>query len=214
MSKYFVKKGIKTKMNPNKSSLETDNLYWETQYKDNTTAWDIGCISPPIQSYIDTIANKKARILIPGCGNSYEAEYLLQQGFTNCTLIDIAPTLVARLHDKFKNNANITLILGDFFEHQGEYDYIIEQTFFCALPQSMRPKYANKMETLLAPKGKLIGLLFDRNFDQSPPYDGNKQEYTLLFQEKFTVLMMEEATNSILPRLKSELFIELQKKIK
>jgi hypothetical protein len=38
--------------------------------------------------------NKDIAILIPGCGNTYEAAYLLEQGFTNVTVIDIAPTLV------------------------------------------------------------------------------------------------------------------------
>lgn len=98
-------------------------------------------MSPPIKNYIDTIENKEAKILIPGCGNTYEAEYLLQQGFTNITVIDIAPTLVENLKEKFAGNKNIKVILGDFFEHKGNYDYIIEQTFFCALPPTMRQKY-------------------------------------------------------------------------
>ena len=50
---------------------------------------------------IDTIYNKEAKILIPGCGNTYEAEYLLEQGFTNITVIDIAPTLVENLKKKY-----------------------------------------------------------------------------------------------------------------
>ena len=89
--------------------------YWDTQYKTNTTGWDLGKVSPPIKEYIDTIKNKNISILIPGCGNSHEAEYLLSKGFTNITLIDIAPTLVLNLQGKFKNYPNIKIILGDFF---------------------------------------------------------------------------------------------------
>jgi hypothetical protein len=37
--------------------------------------------------------NKDIAILIPGCGNTYEA-LIFRQGFTNVTVIDIAPTLV------------------------------------------------------------------------------------------------------------------------
>jgi hypothetical protein len=48
-------------------------------------------VSPPIKAYIDTLKNKDIAILIPGCGNTYEAAYLLlEQGFTNVTVIDIA----------------------------------------------------------------------------------------------------------------------------
>ena len=57
------------------------------------------------------------RIFIPGSGNNYEAEYFVKKGFSNITVIDIAPTLVAVLQEKFKNKPEIQLILGDFFEH-------------------------------------------------------------------------------------------------
>ena len=107
-----------------------DQEYWETQYKTKATGWDLGKVSPPIKEHFEIIENKDSRILIPGCGNSYEAEYLINKGFTDITLIDISPTLIDDLQEKFQNNSNLKIILGDFFEHQGEYDLIIEQTFF------------------------------------------------------------------------------------
>jgi SAM-dependent methyltransferase len=203
-------------MNDNESSAADyvnplDQDYWDNQYQANTTGWDLGEVSPPIKSYIDTLENKNIRILIPGCGNTYEAEYLLQKGFTNITVIDIAPTLVENLKIKFKDNSNINIILGDFFEHEGEYDLIIEQTFFCALPPEMRQKYADKMFQLLVKKGILAGLLFNRTFDSSPPFGGSLEEYKLLFNDGFTVLKMEACQNSATPRAGSELFIKLQK---
>jgi copper chaperone CopZ len=171
----------------------------------------LGTVSPPIQKFVDSIQDKNSAILIPGGGNSYEAEYLLQQGFTNITVIDIAPTLIAVLKQKFVNHPNINIILGDFFEHKGEYDWIIEQTFFCALPPTMRPKYVWKMHQLLAPKGKITGLLFNRDFEEGPPFGGDKVEYTNLFSGAFTIQKMEVCTNSVAPRANSELFIELEK---
>jgi len=188
-----------------------DQAYWDAQYKAKATGWDLGIVSPPIQEFIDTIQDKNSAILIPGGGNSYEAEYLLQQGFTNITVIDIAPTLVEVLQQKFVNHPAVKIILGDFFEHQGQYDWIIEQTFFCALPPTMRPKYVWKMHQLLAPKGKIVGLLFNREFEEGPPFGGNKAEYTNLFKGAFTIQKMEVCTNSVAPRANSELFIELEK---
>ena len=188
-----------------------DAAYWEAQYKAKTTGWDLGKVSPPIQTYVDTISNKNSSILIPGCGNSYEAEYLLEHGFTNITVIDIAPTPVAVLKEKFKNNPNIQIVLGDFFEHQGKYDLIIEQTFFCALPPTMRQKYVWKMHQLLADEGKLAGLLFNRTFEVSPPFGGSKEEYEMLFAIAFDFLKMDLCPNSIAPRANSELFFELKK---
>ncbi len=64
--------------------------YWEQKYINNQTGWDIGHISTPIKNYIDQLQNKELRILIPGAGNSYEAEYLWNQGFKNLFILDIA----------------------------------------------------------------------------------------------------------------------------
>jgi SAM-dependent methyltransferase len=188
-----------------------DATYWEAQYKAKTTAWDLGQVAPPIQTYVDTLPNKNSRILIPGCGNSYEAEYLLKQGFTNINVIDIAPTLVQALKQKFENNSNIKIILGDFFTHSGKYDLIIEQTFFCALPPVLRQKYVWKMHQLLADNGILAGLLFNRTFEVNPPFGGSKEEYSALFKDAFDFLKMDMSQNSIPPRANSELFIELKK---
>lgn len=189
-----------------------DQHYWEAQYKTNATGWDLGKVSPPIKEYIDTLDDKNIRILIPGCGNTYEAEYLLQRGFTNITVIDIAPTLVEKLREKFKNNPNVKIVLGDFFAHQGNYDLIIEQTFFCALPPEMRQEYVLKMHQLLSEKGKLVGLLFNKTFEGGPPFGGNHCEYVQLFDQHFEFLQMDLCQNSIKPRANSELFIEFQKK--
>jgi SAM-dependent methyltransferase len=188
-----------------------DQNYWDNQYQTNSTSWDLGEVSPPLKSYIDTLEDKNSRILIPGCGNTYEAEYLLEMGFTNVTVIDIAPTLVENLKKKFKDNHNINVIFGDFFEHKGIYDIIIEQTFFCALPPTMRQKYVWKMHQLLAKEGKIIGLLFNRSFETGPPFGGSQDEYNLLFKQAFHSLKIEICQNSATPRAGSELFIELQK---
>lgn len=201
-----------TKWNTMGNEKLLDQEYWDKQYTSNATGWDLGQVSPPIKAYIDTLEKKNIRILIPGCGNTYEAEYLLQQGFTNITVIDIAPTLVVNLRNKFKNNPNIKIVLGDFFEHQGQYDLIIEQTFFCALPPEMRKQYVLKMYQLLSDNGKLVGLLFNKTFEGGPPFGGSQAEYEQLFTTHFKFLQMDLCQNSIKPRANSELFIELQKK--
>ncbi len=191
--------------------LPLDKTYWDNQYQAKKIGWDLGEVSPPLKDYINTIQNKEAKILIPGCGNTYEAEFLLEQGFTNVTVIDIAPTLVENLKKKFAENNTIKVVLGDFFEHQGNYDYIIEQTFFCALPLKMRQKYVWKMHQLLSNHGKLVGLLFNREFEVSPPFGGNLKEYEQLFRNTFVFNSISLAGNSIIARANTELFFEFQK---
>lgn len=188
-----------------------DQNYWDAQYKYNTTGWDLGIISTPIRSYIDSLTDKNTRILIPGGGNSYEAEYLLDRGFTNITVLDIAPTLVHQLQDKFEGKSGIQIVLGDFFEHLGAYDLIIEQTFFCALPPSLRQRYVWKMHQLLAEKALLVGLLFNRTFEKSPPFGGSLSEYEQLFQHSFLQQHLAICNNSVTPRAGTELWFEFEK---
>jgi SAM-dependent methyltransferase len=195
------------------TSKELGQSFWNDQYIANTTGWDLGQVSPPLKAYIDQITNKDLRILIPGCGNSYEAEYLLKMGFTNISLIDIAPDLVERLKSKFKSDPHIKIILGDFFGHEGEYDLILEQTFFCALDPVLRKSYVGKMKKLLKNGGKLAGLLFVKEFEKAgPPFGGSKQEYELLFGNDFELKVFEPCNNSFDKRAGSEMFVVFVKK--
>ncbi|HLZ86863.1 MAG TPA: hypothetical protein VKQ52_06485, partial [Puia sp.] len=102
--------------------------------------------------------------------------------------------------------ANLQILTGDFFNHQGQYDLIIEQTFFCSLEPAQRPAYVDKTHHLLRPGGRLAGLLFDRNFPAGPPFGGNKAEYQKLLEKKFTLKTLAPCYNSIKPRAGTELF--------
>ena len=157
--------------------------------------------------------HKNAAILIPGCGNAYEAEYLVTNGFTNITLIDISPKAAELLKQKFTNTTQVKVLCEDFFHHRGKYDIIIEQTFFCAIPPYRRKEYAQKAASLLNKDGKIIGVLFDKKFDKpGPPFGGCPCEYKPIFESHFIIKVMNECYNSIKPRAGSEVFINLVKK--
>jgi SAM-dependent methyltransferase len=193
--------------------MKLDKQFWDDRYKQNETGWDLSGISPPLKAYIDQLKNKDIDILIPGCGNAYEAEYLNELGFNSVTLLDISPSLVNQLKIKLQDKKGIDIIESDFFEHQNTYDLILEQTFFCALEPKLRPQYVAKMHQLLKPKGKLAGLLFQVEFErQGPPFGGDTTSYKELFSPYFEIKTMSTAYNSILPRANNEAFIILQKK--
>ncbi len=186
--------------------------YWNDRYLQGQTGWDIRQVSPPLQAYFDQLTAKDLSILIPGCGNSYEAEYLLKKGFTNITLLDISPALVESLRRKFQPPPPaLQLITADFFDHDGAYDLIIEQTYVCALDPAQRPGYVEQMHRLLRPRGRLAGLLFDRDFPGGPPYGGHKEEYQKLLEKRFRIKTLAPCYNSIKPRAGTELFLIAEK---
>jgi len=187
--------------------------YWENRYINQEIGWDVGEITTPLKTYIDQLENKKLRILIPGGGNSYEMEYLHQNGFENVFVIDIAKQPLENSKKRIGTIATQYFIHDDFFNLKDTFDLIIEQTFFCALDPILRAQYALKMKELLSENGKIIGLLFQFPLtEKGPPFGGNISEYKNLFEPFFKIKTLETAYNSIKPRENNELFFIFEKK--
>lgn len=190
-----------------------DKDFWDNKYQLNKLGWDMGAVSPPLKEYIDQIQDRDISILLPGAGNSYEAEYLHTHGFCNVDVLDISKKPLENLKSRVKDFPTSSLIHADFFDWNKSYDLIIEQTFFCALDPSLRTKYAVKVNSLLKPNGKLVGLLFDFPLTEAgPPFGGSKAEYLKTFDPRFEIKTLEPCYNSINPRLGNELFIIFEKK--
>jgi methyl halide transferase len=195
------------------TSIQLSNEYWNNRYAESDTGWDLGAPSTPLKEYVDQLTDKSIRILIPGCGNAWEAEYLWQQGFTNTCVIDYAPLAIEQFKKRFPDFPEAQVFCGDFFKHEGQYDLIVEQTFFCAIDPSLRDAYVTQMHALLKPSGKLVGLLFNDvlNTDK-PPFGGSEQAYYKQFEPKFTFKHWATAYNSIAPRAGREWFIHISPK--
>ncbi len=194
--------------------MNLNKTFWENRYRDGQTGWDIGYPAPALTAYIDQLADTNSRILVPGAGRGYEAAYLWQQGFRNLTVLDIATRPLQAVRAKIPDLPEANTVQADFFAWQGgPFDLILEHTFFCAIPPGRRPDYARAMHRLLAPGGRLAGLLFDFPLTGSgPPFGGSKAEYEGLFAPYFTLKRLERATNSIAPRAGTELFFIFEKK--
>lgn len=203
----------------NIKDTQQENEYWSLRYAESRTGWDIGHPSTPIKNYIDQLEDKGIKILIPGAGNAYEAEYLYKQGFENTFVLDIS---AAPLNDFQKRNPDFPaahLIQDNFFTYQGAYDLIFEQTFFCSFPPTdeNRNAYVKKMSQLLVPTGKLVGLWFDIPLTgdmEKRPFGGSRELYLKYMTQDFKVHTFDTCHNSIEPRQGNELFGIFIKKIK
>nr|WP_321248217.1 methyltransferase domain-containing protein [uncultured Psychroserpens sp.] len=190
-----------------------DEFYWDNRYKKNDDRWDLGEVSPPIKSYFDQLNNKSLRILIPGGGNSHEAEYLFNNGFHNVYVVDLSPTALQNIKSRVPSFPDTQLIHANFFDLEMTFDIIIEQTFFCALNPNLRVKYVEKMHELLIVNSKLVGLLFNQPLHKDkPPFGGDKDVYISFFEPLFKIQIMEQCYNSIDHRSGNELFFKVLKK--
>lgn len=189
--------------------------YWTNRYQSGQTQWDAGRITTPLKEYFDTLHDRSIKILIPGGGNGYEAEYLHQQGFDQVYLLDLSPLPLESFQRRNPEFPAAHLLEDDFFHLQDGYDIIVEQTFFCALHPSERPAYARKAYELLKPGGRLVGLLFEGTLNtvhpDQPPFGGIKEEYQQYFEPYFKIHKLGRCYNSIKPRAGRELWINLER---
>ncbi len=190
-----------------------DKTYWESRWQEGQTGWDIGGPSLPLIEYFDQLHDKEQKILIPGCGNGWEAEYLHNLGFKNVFIIDLAPSAIANFLRRVPDFPEDHVILGDFFQLEEFYDMVVEQTFFCAIDPSLRRQYVMKVWNMLDQGGKLVGLLFDEDFGREhPPFGGKKNDYLEYFEPWFRIKYFDTAYNSIPPRMGREIFMNLVKR--
>jgi len=191
--------------------MKFDKNYWQDRWSAGQTGWDTRSVTEPIKHYFDQVADKNSKILIPGCGNAHEAIYLFESGFKNLYICDWAELPLRAFAEKMPDFPKEQLLCANFFDLEiNDFDYIVEQTFFCAIDPALRGDYAKKVKSMLKYGGKLIGLLFNFPLSEAgPPFGGSNEEYLSYFRPLFEKIYMESCYNSIKPRAGSEFFINI-----
>ena len=189
--------------------------YWNSRYINNKIGWDLGKVSPPIKNWFDNQKNNSLKVLIPGAGFGHEVIYGFKKGFKNIFYMDYAQDAISVFKKNCPDFPEEQIISSDFFKlnKENKYDVIIEQTFFCAQVPEKRMEYVKKTHQLLNKNGKLVGLLFNTNFDTlGPPFGGKIEEYKSLFNQAFEIIKFNKSTLSIKERKGMEIWIDLIKK--
>lgn len=161
------------------------NNQWEDRYQQGQTGWDRGAASDNLFYWINNKILKPCRILIPGCGNGYEAIALAQQGF-EVVAIDIAPTPVKNLREALDaKGLQAEVIQADFFKWRPDkpFDAIYEQTSLCALPPELWLQYEDRLFSWLKPGGQLFAHFMQTGQDGGPPFHCEIGDMRSLFTE-------------------------------
>mmetsp|Transcript_11515 Transcript_11515/g.26426 ORF Transcript_11515/g.26426 Transcript_11515/m.26426 type:complete len:223 (-) Transcript_11515:180-848(-) len=157
--------------------------HWESMWSAGLRrgqAFDVGAASATLHGCLSrhSFATRPGmKALVPGCGRAYDALALARHGFEEVVALDLAPTAVAAAQEYLKSEADtaatakVRCTTGDFFEHMGQYDFIWDCTFLCALDPSVREQWATQQRRLLAPGGVLASCVFPIcEKDGGPPY--------------------------------------------
>ena len=195
---------------------EDNSQFWEGIYLEDDAGWDLGGATPIFDSMADSISPGKVCII--GCGRGYDAIMFAQKGF-EVTAIDFAPSAINAVKDLArKAKLAVNTIENDIFTlapvYANTYDFIIEQTCFCAINPARRSEYETVVNQLLKPGGLLIGLWFPLDKlkgDGGPPWGTTIEEVKSIFKDGWKIEKEEFPDLSIGPRKGREKLIVFSK---
>ena len=190
--------------------------FWENKYIHHNTGWDLNGPTPVFDNISKSMKNGKVCIL--GCGRGYDAVMFAERGFS-VTAVDFAPSAVKALNNLAnKKLENLTVLQQDIFDLDNKYfeyfDYIIEQTCFCAIHPKRRPDYTRLVTNIMKKNGYLIGLWLPLNKkieEGGPPYGTTIEEVKTRFNRNWIVDREEFSEFSIPSRINNEKLIIFKK---
>ena len=195
---------------------EDNPKFWENIYKNDDAGWDLGGPTPVFVKISSILKPKKLCII--GCGRGYDAVMFAKNNF-DVTAVDFAPSAVTSLRILARENKVIINVLEqDIFslasQYDNHFDYVIEQTCFCAIHPNKRAEYEKLVYHILKTNGKLIGLWFplDKNINEGgPPYGTTVKEVKSLFKDRWMLESEEFPKDSIKPRKSREKLLIFEK---
>jgi SAM-dependent methyltransferase len=201
-------------MNENKRGYSRED--WQGHYDSDDLRWDLGEVSPPLKQIWAEQKIAAGRVMIPGCGQGHEAVYLADQGF-DVTAVDYAEGAILRLNRLLdERGIHGRVLQEDFFEldseHDGTYDLIVEQAFFCAIHPSDRVRYVQTAARILKPGGLITGLFYQTDEEGGPPFNTTEQDIRNHFSQDFSIEYLGKTAQSVESRRDKEWLGLLRKK--
>jgi SAM-dependent methyltransferase len=169
---------------------------WQRHYEENDLGWDLGQVAPPFVKLWQEEKLPLGKVLVPGCGRGHEVVFLAENGF-DVTAIDFSSGAVTYLKNALKKrNLEGRILHQDFFSldesHEGVYDLVLEQTFFCAISPKQRRDYVLNVSRILKPGGILVGLFYHTDEQGGPPYNTTREDIEMHFSKKFEIQELDK----------------------
>ena len=190
---------------------------WQRHYEENDLGWDLGQVAPPFVKLWQEEKLPLGKVLVPGCGRGHEVVFLAENGF-DVTAIDFSSGAVTYLKNALKKrNLEGRILHQDFFSldesHEGVYDLVLEQTFFCAISPKQRRDYVLNVSRILKPGGILVGLFYHTDEQGGPPYNTTREDIETHFSKNFEIQHLKKTSLSAEQRKDKE-WLGFLKKIK
>ena len=190
--------------------------FWEEIYRGGRAGWDLGGPAPVFKSLLMSGDLAPGRIVVLGAGRGHDAREFARHGF-DVTAVDFATEAVQAMRELNDPGAPVKIVQQDIFElpaaWDGEFDYFLEYTCFCAIDPHRRPEYADLVTRLLKPGGIFLDLAFPLDAHAGgPPFAVSIPEILRLFGERgFKLIQRGRPADSVPARRGLEELLIFQK---
>jgi thiopurine S-methyltransferase len=166
--------------------------YWLQRWQDGRIGFHESGGSPRLAEH-HKVLSESLRVLVPLCGKSVDLEWLVVHGY-EVVGIELSE-LAARAFFAERNleperaeqgafiryqHGGVTILVGDFFDADsrelGSFDGVYDRAAMVALPEELRTRYAAHLQTLLAPKAKLLLVALHFDVPGGPPFSLSPRE--------------------------------------
>ncbi len=119
--------------------------------------WDTGITPPEVEKFVNS--HPPGRALDLGCGTGTNTIYLARHGW-QATGIDFVPRAIHLARRKAHNlSEDVDFLIGDVTQEipkNDGFDLILDIGCFHNLSESIRPRYFENLDRLLAPQGTFL----------------------------------------------------------
>lgn len=190
--------------------------FWEEIYQGGRAGWDLGGPTPAFVRLLASGEFAPGRMLVTCAGRGHDAREFARHGF-QVDAVEFAQDPVRDMRALADPGAPVNVVQADLFtlphDLDGQYDYVLEYTCYCAINPARRAEYADLIARLLKPRGILIALIFPtQKHDSGPPFYAPIAQVLDLVQTRgFRLLQRETPIDSVPQRKGMEELLILQK---
>jgi len=175
--------------------------FWQGRYETENTPWDLGGPSPHFVALLNQKPDflKPGKMAVFGSGRGHDAA-LFAQNSLDVTGFDYAPGAVEEAR-KLYGSLAIRFEQADLFDMSkadspwaGQFDFLLEHTCFCAILPQDRAAYAQSARNILKPGGYLIGVFWEHQDEDGPPFSTTEADIRQIFGADFELCSISENT--------------------
>ncbi|SEG23722.1 thiopurine S-methyltransferase [Vibrio hangzhouensis] len=182
---------------------------WHDKWAANKIGFHLEDVNPLLIKYWEQLApHREQSVFVPLCGKSEDLVWLAQR-HDNVVGVELSQIAVRSFFSEHFYTPMVTPISGQYELYQfdelnlyvGDYfsvpvepvELIYDRAALIAIPQSLRPAYAEKLKQTLKPEGKilLVSLDYIQEEMSGPPYSVDRQEIEQLFGEGYSIEKLE-----------------------